>query len=277
MNASSAALFALTLLALAAPAAAQVPDRPTGAPTGSQFVAQVRSLPAPAREAAILREVTAGNVPDFERAFQRVAFTATDAALRPRRVEVWVLPDYLAIGTDRDFVRMPMTPLTAQRICDALGCSLPTRKIVNEVWKAAAVKLTPQPLPPTAAMTTPDYFLKAEKKIEAQWGARPLGPLTAGDKKDVVISNRLVAHPDRVAIYGWHWPSGQPIQPLSTVHANTYADYSHGVRPVWGYVRIDGRVLALADALKDAALAPCLSDEGVMPSPRVPGVPPPRP
>ncbi|MEQ1808096.1 MAG: ABC transporter substrate binding protein, partial [Burkholderiaceae bacterium] len=40
------------------------------------------------------------------------------------------------------------------------------------------------------------------------------GQLTAGHQKDVVISNQLTQHPDRVAIYGWHRTNGIAIQPL---------------------------------------------------------------
>jgi len=44
----------------------------------------------------------------------------------------------------------------------------------------------------------------------------PLGELVGGDKKDVVISNIIYGYPapGRVVIYGWHYLSGTPIQPL---------------------------------------------------------------
>ena len=56
------------------------------------------------------------------------------------------MPDYLAVGSDADFVRVPMTPQTAQRVADAFGCALPTRKIVDEVYRAATVRPHPRPL-----------------------------------------------------------------------------------------------------------------------------------
>ncbi len=63
----------------------------------------------------------------------------------------------------------------------------------------------------------------------------------AGHKKDVVITNRLTREQGRIAIYGWHQPTGIPIQPLSTVHGAGYADYSHGIRLVSDVVLIDGK------------------------------------
>ena len=267
-------IAALVLLGLAAEVSAQtIPARPAGAPTGRQFLARTASLSRADREAAILRELSQGNVPLFERRFVEVAWVTTDAALRPHEVRIRVAPDYLAIGADADFVRMPMNPLTAQRLCDLFHCTLPTRRMVNRIYPAADVKLAPVPLTPGPQMMSNAYILTHEQRIETEWGTRPLGLLTGGDKKDVVISNLLLSHPGRVAIYGWHLLSGQPIQPLSTVHENLYADYSHGIRLVAETVLIDGRPRLVVDVLQDRVLASLLSDEGPMPSPRVPGVP----
>jgi hypothetical protein len=65
-----------------------------------------------------------------------------------------------------------------------------------------------------------------------------------------------------VAIYGWHYPDGKPIQPLTTVHVAEYVDYSHGVRLVDEHVRIDGRSARASDVLGDEQLHILLSDEG---------------
>ena len=51
------------------------------------------------------------------------------------------MPDYLALGSNEDFVQIPMNPLTAQRIADQTGTSLPTKKIVDDVYRQAEVKL----------------------------------------------------------------------------------------------------------------------------------------
>jgi hypothetical protein len=88
--------------------------------------------------------------------------------------------------------------------------------------------------------------------------------LIAGDKKDIVLTNRLRSHPDRVAIYGWHASNGRPIQPLSTVHGWRYADYSHGVRLVSTDIFVNGQPRSIFSALQDGRLARALSDEGVI-------------
>ena len=76
-----------------------------------------------------------GNVPDFLRSFQKITVKAKDATGREHTATFEVMPDYLAVGSDADFVRVPMTPMTAARIADAFGCALPTRKVVDEVYR----------------------------------------------------------------------------------------------------------------------------------------------
>jgi peptidoglycan hydrolase-like protein with peptidoglycan-binding domain len=248
-----------------------LPPRPVGAETGSAFLARTAGMSRPEREAAIREEILRGNVPDFLRQLQPVDVERTGADGARHRLRYHALPDYLAIGSDQDFVRIPMSPTTAQAIADATGTQLPTRRMVGQIYAAADVQLTPQPLPAGPRMMSNEYYREHQARVEAQRArlGAPLGALTAGDKKDIVATNRLDAHPDRVAIYGWHQPGGRPIQGLSTVHEASYADYSHGARLIAGEVMVDGRPRRIADVLADPNLAPLLSDEGVLRDPRV--------
>ncbi|MBI2899462.1 MAG: hypothetical protein HYY17_04715 [Planctomycetes bacterium] len=254
-------------------AASPIPPRPPGAPTGTQFLAMTDAYTIPAREQAILDEISSGNLPDFLRTFVDVTAAFTDAAGAVHTITYSVMPDYLSIGTDGDFVRIPMNPRTGQKIADLFECSMITRKMVNDVWTQATVKLAPIPMTPGPEMLSNAYFGAHQQKIEAARAGKPLGALTAGQKKDVVISNALLAKPNSVAIYGWHQLNGVPIQPLSTVHEWTYADYSHGVRLVKRTAVVDGQPMLVTDVLKSPSLHKLLSDEGVMTSPRIPGVP----
>jgi len=65
-----------------------------------------------------------------------------------------------------------------------------------------------------------------------------------------------------VAIYGWHYPGGKPIQPLYVGHWDRYVDYSHGIRLVAGEMIIDGQTHRVSDVLKDTLLCGLVSDEG---------------
>ena len=75
--------------------------------------------------------------------------------------------------------------------------------------------------------------------------------------------------PTRVAIYGWHRLNGQPIQPLSLVHGNKYADYSHGVRFVTNTMDVDGKKVLVQEALRNNDSSILLSDEGAIKTPRL--------
>ena len=245
--------------------AATPPDIPPRAPhalTGSAFIKSVTRLSREEREAAIRRELFAGNIPSFLRKLRTVEVTDTTTDSVKHTVSYDVMPDYLAIGSDRDFVRMPMTPYTAQAFCDAFGFVLPTRKMVNDIWVAAKTHLDPRPL--TVERESPLTFLQHHRIIEDQLKGVERGTFVAGIKKDVVVTNRLGEKPQRVAIYGWHYVNGQPIQPLYVGHVDWYVDYSHGIRPVRRAMRVDGVERSFDKIITDPQLSGLISDEGVI-------------
>lgn len=233
-----------------------LPPRPAGAEGGAAFAQRVAALDVTAREEAVVAEVRRGNVPAFWRKWVDVPM---DGAV------IAVAPEYLGVGSDEDYWLAPLTPATAQRIADDLGCVLPTRKMVNAIWRAA-LKLEPAPLPPSPEMTTAAVFTqhngmvrRARAEALAQF---PPGALVAGHKKDVVITPKLATAPGKVAIYGWHRPDGSPIQPLFTGHAATWVDYSHGIRLVKREMTLNGRATTVDAVLADPMRCEALSDEG---------------
>lgn len=238
-----------------------IPARAANASAGSDFVQQSAELSEAARETAIAEELIAGNLPGFLRRLRPVTLAAPRDDLR---VTVCVMPDYLALGSDEDFLRLPMGLPTALDVAGRFGFLLPTARMVDAIYEQAEVRLRPQPLPPGDTMRSIAYFWQHQGRIQAQRLAlgASLGALMAGQKKDVVLTNRLLAKPGRVAIYGWHESAGRPIQPLSTVHGARYADYSHGVRLVSAVAYVDGVARPLADLLEDPRLAGLVSDEG---------------
>ena len=241
-------------------------------PAGAAFIASLRDLNRDAREAAVLRELRSGNVPDFLRRLVSVTVRLSGKAAwdgKEHTASYDVMPDYLAVGDDGDFVRMPMNPHTAQAFCDAAGMALPTRKMVNDIWAHAAARFIPQPL--TKDRESPATFLQSQRLIEEQATGIERGGIWTGIKKDIVISNRLQERPERVAIFGWHYPSGVPIQPLTIVHVDWYVDYSHGARPLRRSMRVDGREMDYEDVLRDPKLSALLSDEGPIAVPRYGG------
>ena len=225
----------------------------------------VAQMPLAEREAALLKEFKQGNVPEFMRRFVTIKIKAKDMNGKERTVVFQVMPDHLSVGSDGDFVRTPLTPMTAQAVADAFGCSLPTRKMVNDIYAQSTVRLEPKPL--GEPRTTVETFIRHNSIIEEQRKGKPLGELVDGIQKDLVITNLPADRSDHVAIYGWHQLDGTAIQPLTTVHVNWYVDYSHGIRLVKRVVLVDGQPKDIRDILADPVLHPLLSDEGPIAKP----------
>ena len=109
----------------------------------------------------------AGNVPSFLRHLEAV--TVRDAV---NVITVCVLPDYLALGTDRDFVFVPLGLDAALEVAGRFGFMLPTRKIVDAIYAASTVRLDPQPLPAGDEMRSTAYLLRNNEIVRAQSDAR---------------------------------------------------------------------------------------------------------
>jgi hypothetical protein len=231
--------------------------------TGSQFVQYVSRMSPQEREQAIREEILKGNVPEFLRKLVPVELHCNLPSGKSLTATIFVTPDYLAIGSDADFLRIPMNLRTAAEIADRFGFTLPTKKMVDAIYLQSH-HFVPQPLPAGPEMRSTAYYSTHNQMIEAQAHALGLrlGELVSGDKKDVVTTNRLALNVGRIAIYGWHRGPGQPIQPLSTVHGANYADYSHGIRLISETALIDGKPQSVYDILRDPILAKVFSDEG---------------
>ena len=237
-----------------------LPARPAGAIGGSEFARRTSNLSSEDRDRAVVAELERGNVPSFLGHLTAVKLTAGGPA---PAATIWVTPDYLAIGSDDDFLYVPLTYYSATIVADRFGCVLPTVRMVDAIYEQSAHHLRPAPLPAGPLMRSNLYLEKHQQRIDEQRSGLPLGELISGHKKDLVLSNRLLQFPGRVAIYGWHRAPHEPIQPLSTVHGAWYVDYSHGVRLVSTTVVIDGQPRSIYDALQDSHVAPVLSREGV--------------
>jgi hypothetical protein len=250
-----------------------LPERPAEALTGTAFARRVASLDLPAREQEIFSQITSGNVPPFLRQLCPVQVTNVFAG-RTNTGTFYVAPDYLAVGSDVDYLLVPISPNMAQRLADVLNCSLPTQKMVDDIYAAAAVKLSPVPIPPSPGMTTVGIFAEHNSIVQTQrvalLRAHPLGALVAGHKKDVVISEKLANAPGKVAIYGWHKTNGVPIQPLYLGHTAAWVDYSQCTRLVQQQMLVNGRTNTVSAVLADPSLAGLLSDEGPLAQPRYP-------
>lgn len=280
-------LFSLLILFLSAHLSQaqtlNIPARDINALEGSEVVTAITPLSLHDRELYIKNEVLSGNIPDFQRNLVPIIDSALISGSYTY-ITYYVLPDYLALGSDTNYFLCPMTPILAQQLADSLDCLLPTSQMVDVIWEHAAVKMNPESIPPSPAMTTVPVFDDHNDmvKIQRNTFSNSLGELVSGNKKDVIISNQIYTSPPpaRVVIYGWHYPNGNNIQPVYAGHIDTYADYSHGIRLVQNQCWVDGVPMLANQILTDPILHQLLSDEGVLSQPYYPdtsGAAPPNP
>ena len=131
--------------------------------------------------------------------------------------------------------------------------------MVDAIYRTAVVKLEPMPMyafrDSTPTMWHHHLIIEGQRKNRSG--------LIAGIKKDVVITGKISRDPkpNRVAIYGWHKPDGNPIQPLYTGHVNWYVDYSHGIRLVFKKIKVYNKWYDYDDILADPVRQGLLCDE----------------
>jgi hypothetical protein len=242
------------------------------------------------RDSLTVRQILAGNVPDSLKYFKNIVFT-TDIVdsipilRRKHRVEIQALPDYLSVGTNEDFIRMPMTPKAAIEIADSLYCSLPTAYLTDKIADAAEGSIDPFPFRPVKDRNCQPYvFEDSNNAINELFKVKGyhFGQLISGLKKDVILSYKtnyyrkltdedsaaLAArgyNPDGISryetIYGWRLENGKNIQQSYSKHVNWYVDYSHGVRLIYRTIKIDGKTYDIYDVLQNPKLYRIISDE----------------
>ena len=247
--------------------------------TGTEFVALYRDNGLASWEAAALEFARQGGLVDWPFVEIRLQDdTVGEATLRVRS-------DVLAIGTEADHVRLPLTPKVAQGILNLTGELMPTPWLVYQIWRNAAAKLTPTPMIPNRGANLEQYAAHS-RIIDGQLAAAgaPLGSSVAGIKKHVVVSN--IYQPGKVLLFGWYRPppapdvfddrtpitnpSRQPIQPKSNVHGDFYVDYSHGIQGVHPESVVNGQAMSTEELYQHPTFSKLVSNEGPVRVPRYP-------
>ena len=252
-------IFLVLIVSCSTPHQLVLPERRVDAIGGNAFYKQIAAKKWNERDTMILKEILAGNIPVFLKKMVPIHVSIKDSSGEIIHATYFVTPDYLSIGSNEDFARTPMTPMAAQQIADSLHCFLPTRKIVNDIYKQAKVKL--EPLPMFAFRDSAVTFYQHHLMIEGQRKNRH--GLIAGIKKDVIITSKITRDlkPNRVAIYGWHKLDGIAIQPLYTGHINWWVDYSHGIRLIYRIIIVEGKKYDYKEVLQNEKLKRILCDE----------------
>jgi|SRR6185436_10322147 len=168
-----------------------------------------------------------------------------------------VMADYMMI----DGIRVPMTPLTAQKIANYFGMSLPTDKMSKQIYNAADTKVRAAPLsgsgyvsPLTGKKYSPQEVVK--NRIGESDAAVYYSKLTdeaiaksKGDNKPVLIGGhgKEITEPtssasvNDVSFGGWQGAQGDALQPYTYAHkgqAAAHTEYALNTRLIDGNVTI---------------------------------------
>lgn len=227
--------------------------------TGTSFYEKSTTYNWKHRDSFFVTSFLRGHVPDFLFRFRPITIKHRDSLDNSHTIRFYCSPDYLSIGSNDDWARVPLTPIAAQVIADSLGCFLPTPKMVDLIYQQSQIKLAPVPMyafrDSTITMWQHHLIIEGQRK-------RKTG-LISGIKKDIVICSEhaLKGKVDRVAIYGWHTLDAKPIQPLYTGHVNWYVDYSHGARMIYRKIKVNGKWMDYTAFFGNPLLSKALSDE----------------
>jgi len=84
--------------------------------TGTEFFKTVTTWKWAARDSLAVKEILSGDLPSFLKKFVAITSEITDSTGKIHHAVFYVAPDYLSIGTDDDWARIPLTPMAAQKL-----------------------------------------------------------------------------------------------------------------------------------------------------------------
>lgn len=268
-----------------------LPERPKDALSGSEFMEkglgvdleefkknprQLGSLSKVDRENAILEQIELGNVPDFLRRPKAVIIKGPNG----EEVKTYVMPDYIAIGSNEDFVRVPLSPIIAQALAFKYGLSLPTKTIVEETYLQAGKRVIGPSYSHadefeenSAYLDSPGFYLRSNQDIQDQLKGVIPGTLVSGGKKELVVSPFVAVRfkggkaDESIAFYGLYDSEGTPIQRTPGHGGESgyrHTEYALGVRFMSPMIVVkngagERRVMRMQDALKDPEVAKVIS------------------
>lgn len=239
-----------------------IPNRKDNAVSGSEFANKNLNNKYSIIDNNALKEALDGNIPNFLRNFVSINIEENN-----NKLTYLVMPDVFSIGNDDDFIRMPISPLVAKPIADKYNCILPTKKMCDQIWKAATIKVSPisKGPPYDNSMLSMDTFIWHNKKIESQIIGKSRGEILSGHKKDIVIDHDLLNKKDRLGLYGWFNLNGTAIQGPTvntSSHEVSYLDYASGIRFIAQDAMLNGNVVNMYDILLNKQTAYLISEQG---------------
>ena len=254
----------------------KIPPRKKDAISGSEFMKLVRKTHGAIYEEMIFQEILSeGNVPDFMRPenFRELMVKGKADGLEVE-MRLRICADYVAIGSNEDYVRVPLSAVGFRTLASLLGMSLPTRKLVDDIYRAAeaengliglidgdvvsrastrevihpetnrSVRLSEVWRDPayegnrSRFLLTPEFALLQSRLADEIKEERGLGrfALVCGNKKDIVVDaiSLRKEHRNNLVQYRPDHPQGFDYG----AHLKDHSDYSLGARLIGRMVEV---------------------------------------
>jgi len=179
---------------------------------------------------------------------------------------VYVMPDHFGLGAAGDWLRVPLSGRSAERLARQMGWLLPTRKIVDAIWEApGTVRLAMTGRTPREGETrnAMRLWLEANAADARAVGDRD-GTIVAGHRKSYTVGRASLAEPGNDVIYDGRDAAGNRIQTVENNHSHAlgYVDYSQVPRFLAADMEVDGGWRRVADVAADPELAGLVSHNG---------------
>jgi hypothetical protein len=286
--------------------AGRFPPRDKSAIGGRAFMEKIKGEGPPSdwvkRENAIVAELSAGNMPDNLLKWIKIDLTYTGKS-GTLTGTVEVLPDYLAIGSNDDYVHVPLDPVSAQLIADRFDATLPTAKICHAIYLQTSKKNRINAIE-RATTSWPTQIVRSQERTRADVNGR-ISRAHGGDTGTHEVRGHLARRTgrrpqerrrhleaaaqraERVAFHGFYDSAEYPHEPCyenptrkpqpgcnkeapTLAHNRRFSDYAQGVRLVHPSMTINGKQKMVADVLADPVESLLLSTEGTIVPARIP-------
>ena len=235
---------------------------------GSKLLAAYEKIPRQneaARHRFVLEQIAKGNMPDTWDDWATVTVTGQKGTI----VEFEVSPHGLRIGTNEDWVEVPMDGPHFAAAAEILDLQLATAWMVEETYlqakrSGAAVhyyaaaeiahtlgyKYWDPNAPDGQKMKGSEFFRQRSALLQGWLKKHKVrdGMLEAGYFKTVVPPIDGQTRGRGLEMIGGHDEAGEKVQPISGgFHHRAYFDYSHNIRLAKPKLRVDGQTMTVAE------------------------------
>lgn len=236
--------------------------------SGREFMEEYKKLEPAQRHMLVLQQLAIGNVPDHFKQFETIRVESGKGNV----LEMQVARHGLRIGTDADYVEVPLDGPTAMAAAEIYGCTLPTPWISDQIHTAAEANggIVPFISAPEIAkrlsiewnpnkpdgnwMRSAEFVAERNRMLREYCQKHGITDeqLTYGYHKDITHPLPGTTKPGMLEIYGGCYASGDRVQPISGgFHGAKYFDYSHQARFIRATIKINGKVMNISDFMNN--------------------------